>query len=81
MEMPDLVEMLKTRQDNRSVEQFAHELGLTASYLYLIYNNKRGISISTIRKFAKYFGEHGDVEMVKALTTYAIGFDPAPSLS
>jgi len=80
MEMNDLVEMLKARQGDRSVEQYAHELGLTMSYLYLIYRGERNVNVDSIRKIAKYFRSQGDMEMIRALSEFAIGFDPAPSL-
>jgi hypothetical protein len=73
--MNELMEMLKARQGDKLVEDFAHDLGIRTSTLYAYYRGDRGIGVSVIRRLAKYFHEQNDQEMVQALSAYVLGID------
>jgi hypothetical protein len=82
MNMAELVEMLKARQGEMSIEVFANKMDIRGATLYRYYSQERSISLSSIRKMAQYFHCQGDEEMVKALGAYALNLDaPASSLN
>jgi hypothetical protein len=82
MNMAELVEMLKARQGDMSIEVYANKMDIRGATLYRYYSQERSISLSSIRKMAQYFHCHGDMEMVQALGAYALNLDiPAPSLN
>lgn len=75
MEMAELVKMLRARQGDMSIEVYANKMGLRGATLSRFYNQERSISLPSIRKLAEYFREQGDMEMVQAISAYALGFN------
>jgi hypothetical protein len=73
--MNELMEMLKARQGDKLVEDFAHDLGIRTSTFYAYYRGDRGFGFCVIRRLANYFHEQNDQEMVKALSAYVLGID------
>jgi predicted transcriptional regulator len=81
MEMAELMELIKQRQGDMSIEEFANKMGTRAATLYRQYNGERQLGIDALRRYAAYFRDQGDDEMIHALKSYALGFesDKVPS--
>lgn len=69
-------EMLKERRGEMPMEDFAHAMGLRISTYSRYESSNRNISVPTLNIMAKYFKNKNDIEMVTALATYALGFNP-----
>ncbi len=75
MEMTDLVKMFQERQGKMSIEEYANKMGLRGATLSRCYNEERTLGIDAIRKMAEYFSQKGDIQMLHALSAYALGMD------
>lgn len=71
--MVDVMELLKTRQGEKSDEQFANEIGLRGSTFWRYHNGKSDINMQAREKLIQYFAARGDTEMVGALLAYKAG--------
>lgn len=76
--MADLMRMIRQRQGEKSVEEYANMMGIRGATLFRYYNDEREISLEVVRKLAKFYSDSGDTEMVQALGSYALGL-PEPS--
>ncbi len=79
--MSKLVELLKTRQGEKAVEDFAHELGLRRATRYAYYRGDRSIGVSVACKLVKYFYEQGDNETINALGAFVLGIGYTPPIN
>lgn len=79
MDMAELVEMLKVRQGDMSIEVYANRMDMRGATLSRFYNQERAISLASIRKMAQYFQGLGDSEMIQALSSYALNLDVSPN--
>ena len=75
MEMAELIKLLKQRQGEMSMEEYANKMGTRTSTLHRQYSGGRNLSIDILQRYAVYFREKGDQEMIDALASYALGFD------
>lgn len=75
--MAQLVKMIKQRQGDMSMEEYANKVGLRGATLSRYYNEEREIGLTAIRKLALYHAD--DPEMLRALSSYALGMDPTSS--
>jgi transcriptional regulator with XRE-family HTH domain len=73
--MAELMEMIKNRQGEMSIEEFANKMGTRSATLSRQYNGERNLGVDALRRYAAYFKQRNDVEMLKALASYALGFD------
>lgn len=75
MEMTELVKMIQERQGKMSIEEFANKMGLRGATLSRCYKEERSLGIDAIRKMAEYFYQKNDIQMLHALSAYALGMD------
>jgi hypothetical protein len=73
--MAELMEMIKARQGEMSIEEFANKMGTRAATLSRQYNGERNLGVDALRRYAAYFRQQNDAEMLKALASYALGFE------
>ncbi len=74
-----VMEMLKSRQGDKAVEDFAHDMGVRSSSLWAYYREDKSIGLSNGRKMISYFQDQGDTEMVYALASFLLGVELFPS--
>jgi predicted DNA-binding transcriptional regulator YafY len=78
--MSDLVKMIQSRQGDMSIEEYANKMGFRGATLFRYYNNERAVGLNVVRKMAEYYRRQNDIEMLRALGSYALGFEvPVPS--
>ncbi len=75
MDMANLVKMIQVRQGQMSTEEYANKIGLRGSTLFRYYNEERSISLDALRKMAQFYRQQNDTEMMRALSSYALGFE------
>lgn len=75
MKMADLVKMIRSRQGDMSIEEYANKMGIRGATLFRYYNEERSIRLDVVRKMASFYRGQDDNEMVQALGAYALGFD------
>lgn len=73
--MADVMEVIDSRRGEKSIEEFAQEMGLTGSALYYYKKKQRGMRIDSLRKMASYFNKKGDLEAVLLLASFAVDVD------
>jgi len=73
--MAELMELIRKRQGDMSIEEFANKMGARTATLSRQYNGERQLGIDTLRRYATYFRMQGDEEMLRALAAYALGFE------
>jgi transcriptional regulator with XRE-family HTH domain len=73
--MAELMELIKMRQGNMSIEEYANKMGTRAATLSRQYNGERQLGIDILRRYAAYFHKRGDMEMIMALASYALDLD------
>ena len=73
VQMDKVIEMLKKRQGDRSLNAFAKELGIWPSTLSRYYAGQREMSKTTVEKLARYFLNCGDFDAIATLHSYALG--------
>ena len=73
----DIFDMINERRGTRSLEFYAHDMGLGMSTLYKLLQQKGGrlMTIDTLRKITAYYKRIGDAEMVIALAKYGTGVE------
>ena len=72
-DMAELVKMLRDRQGEMSIEEFANKMNLRGATLFRYYSGERKISLPSVRKMADYFDRLDDSEMIQALASYSLG--------
>lgn len=73
--MADLMDLIKQRQGAMSIEEFANKIGTRGATLSRQYAGERDLGIDVLRRYAAYFKQQNDREMLEALASYALGFD------
>jgi uncharacterized protein (DUF2141 family) len=70
MDMPKIIEMLRERQGERSIEVFAVNMGIASSTLRTYYKGTRSIGHENAKTMVAHFQELKDNEMAEAIRQY-----------
>lgn len=75
--MNDVLELLRSRQGEKSDEEFANEMGIRGVTLWRYKNQTSAMSTNIRKKLIVFFASRDDPEMVGALLIYKTGLKPS----